>query len=84
MTKLPDDTSIEPPRLPPFHPDRLLECQDALAGAITKVIDDAEATGWTLAEITVAIADLADNVMLKEIDLEETNYYLKDLLARKS
>lgn len=80
--KHPDDTSVDRPTLPPFHPDRLRECQDALAGAITAVMDDAESAGWTIAEITIAIAALADEIMLNEVDVEETNFLMRKLVGR--
>jgi len=78
----PDDISVDQPALPPFHQHRLRECQDALAGAVTAVIDNAEAAGWTLAEITTAMTALADEVMLHEVDIEETNFILRDILRR--
>jgi hypothetical protein len=82
MHKHPDDTSIDPPMLPAFHPGRIQECQDAIAGAVTRVMDNAEEAGWTIAEISIAIAGLADAVMLHEVDLEETNFVLRDMLRR--
>ena len=78
----PDDISVDRPTLPPFHPQRLRECQDALAGAVTAVMDNAEAAGWTIAEITIALAALADEIMLHEVDIEETNFLLRDVLKR--
>jgi len=80
--KHPDDISVDRPTLPPFHPDRLRECQDALAGAVTAVMDDAESAGWTIAEITIAIAALADEVMLNEVEVEETNFLMRKLVGR--
>jgi hypothetical protein len=82
LYKDPNDTSIDAPSLSAFHPGRLQECQDAIAGAVTKVMDDAEEAGWTIAEITLAISALADAIMLNEVDLEETNFILKELLKR--
>lgn len=78
----PDDMSVDRPTLPPFHENRLRECQDALAGAVTAVIDTAEAAGWTLAEITIAMAAPTDEVMLHEVGIEETNFLLRDILRR--
>lgn len=43
-------------------------------------MDNAEASGWTIAEITIAISALADEVMLHEVDIEETNFLLRDIL----
>ena len=82
IPKQPDDISVDRPTLPPFHPQRIRECQDALAGAVTAVMDNAEAAGWTITEITIAISALADEIMLHEVDLEETNFILRDVLRR--
>ena len=78
----PDDTSIDRPTLPLCHPQRLRECEDALAGALTKMMDDAEGQGWTISEICLAVTALADSVMLHEVDIEETNFLLRDLVRR--
>lgn len=78
----PDHIAVEPPTLPPFHLDRIRECQDSLAGAMTAVMDNAEAAGWTIAESTIAISALADEVMLYEVDIEETNFLLREILKR--
>ena len=45
-------------------------------------MDNAEAAGWTIAEITIALAALADEIMLHEVDIEETNFLLRDVLKR--
>jgi hypothetical protein len=82
LYKHPDDTSIDRPTLPACHPERLQECEDALAGALTKLMDDAEGKGWTIAEICLAVTSLSDSVMLHEVDLEETNFILRDMLRR--
>ena len=83
LPKDPNAMSIPAPQLPAFHRGRRMECQDALSSATAKLMDDAEAAGWTIAEITVALVEIADSVMLQEVDVEETNFYLRDLLARK-
>ena len=80
MSKHPDDVSIDRPTLPPCHPERLKECEDAVAGALTKLMDDAEEKGWTIAEICIAVTSLADAVMLHEVEIEETNFSLCDLM----
>ena len=82
--KNPDDVSIDPPRLPLFHPVRAIECQDAIAGVVTKMIDDAEVAGWTVHEITTAIIALADSIAMQEVDVEETNFLLREILDRKT
>jgi hypothetical protein len=60
-----------------------MECQDAIAGAFVKFLDDAEATGWTLPEIIAATNDLGDSIMLQEANLEQTNEALRAILARR-
>jgi hypothetical protein len=80
--KHPDDICVDRPTLPPFHPARIRECQDAMAGAVTAVMDNAEAADWTIAEITIAVAALADEVMLHEVDIEETNFLLGKVVRR--
>jgi hypothetical protein len=80
--KHPDDVSVDRPTLPPFHPDRIRECQEAMAGAVTAVMENAEAAGWTIAEITIAISALADEIMLHEVDVEDTNFLLRKVLRR--
>lgn len=82
LNKHPDDTSIDRPTLSPCHPHRSRECEDALAGALTKLMDDAEGQGWTISEICLAVTALADSVMLHEVDIEETNFLLRDLVRR--
>lgn len=83
LHKHPDDTSIDRPTLPPCHPERLQECEDALANALTKLMDDAEDKGWTIAEICLSMTSLADSVILHEVDLEEVNFILSDLNSKK-
>lgn len=83
MSRRPDDVTVDRPTLPPFHPDRLRECQDALVGALTKLMDDAEASGWSITEITLAISVLADEVMLHEVDVEATNFLLSGLIEQR-
>lgn len=83
ISRDPADISIDRPMHPPFHPDRLRECQDAVASALTKLMDDAETAGWTITEITLAISALADEVMLNEVDVEQTNFILSRLFERR-
>jgi hypothetical protein len=82
IQKQPDDISVDRPTLPPFHPQRMRERQDALAGAVTALVDNAEASGWTIAEIAIAMTARADEVILHEVGIEETNFLLRDILRR--
>jgi len=61
-----------------------MECQDAVASAFVKFLDDAEAAGWTLPEIVAAATDLGDSILLQEANLEETNQTLRAILARRN
>ena len=46
-------------------------------------MDNAEAAGWTITEITIAIAALADEVMLHEVDVETTNFLLSKVIQQR-
>ncbi len=65
------ETPISKPTLPLFDPGRLQECEDAIAGAVTRVMDEAELRGWTIAEICLAMTAFADSVMLHEARAED-------------
>lgn len=44
--------------------DRHIECQEALEAAFRELVDHAVLSGWTEAEVLVALIELADNHML--------------------
>jgi len=53
--------------LPPTtekHPDRFLQCQEAMAGAISDVAMAAVEAGWKPEEVASAMVELADHMML--------------------
>lgn len=56
---------ITPPRHGTDYPDRNLDCQEALESRVIALIDEAKAAGWTMPDITVALVELADNLMLQ-------------------
>lgn len=62
---------ITPPRLPDDHPDRNLECQEALESRLVELIDTARRSGWAVGEITIALAELADNLRLQHEAVED-------------
>lgn len=59
------------------------ECEDAIAGLIATLMDEAEISGWTIAEICVALTKLADEAILNEVDIEQTNFLMRDLLTKR-
>jgi hypothetical protein len=46
------------------HPDRFLQCQEAMAGAFSEVAMAAVQAGWKPEEIASAMVELADHMML--------------------
>ena len=55
---------ILPPEKAPGHPDRDVDCEDAMRPAFQNLINQAEAAGWTAEEIESALLALAnDNIM---------------------
>jgi hypothetical protein len=73
---------MKPPRHPQGHPDRHLECQEALESRLVAIIDDGKAAGWSIAEITTAIIDLADNLMLADAANRQTDRDIEEALKR--
>jgi hypothetical protein len=71
-------------RLPPppssGHPDRFLQCQEAMDDAVASVASAAVDTGWTPEEVAAALVELADNLMISVLanrDLERDLAVLK-------
>lgn len=56
--------NIRGPQIPPAHPDRFLNCQEALDDAFRLLIGQAVVAGWNEAEVAAALVDLADCRML--------------------
>jgi len=69
---------MKPPRHQPGNPDRHLECQEVLEARILAIVDEGGAAGWSTAEITAAIIDLADHVMLADAANQQVD---KDIVA---
>jgi hypothetical protein len=70
-------------RNPQGHPDRFLDCQAAMEDHFNEIMDAALAAGWLPAEASAAIAELADNYMLKLFAIEETNAQITQAVARQ-
>lgn len=57
------------------HPDRFLQCQEAMAGAFSEVAMAAVKAGWQPDEVSAAMVELADHLMLgiianRDVDLD--------------
>jgi hypothetical protein len=49
---------------PASHPDRFLQCQEAMEDAVLAAAEAARLAGWTTEEVAAALVELADNHML--------------------
>lgn len=67
-------------RHPLNHPDRFLDCQAAMEDHFNEIMEAAQSAGWTPAEASAAIIDLADNYMLKLFANDET---IRQIVAAK-
>ncbi|MGJ7043537.1 hypothetical protein J2Y63_006821 [Shinella sp. BE166] len=54
-------TQITPPRKPPEHGDRLLECEIALEAPLRLLVDDAVVAGWAPREVFAALRSIVGN-----------------------
>ncbi|TCV66258.1 hypothetical protein [Neorhizobium sp. S3-V5DH] len=68
---------IPPPTVPPDDENRHLHCQMAVELPIQDVIEAAVAAGWTEAETLAAIIEVADNLMLADVNNAELDALLK-------
>jgi hypothetical protein len=55
---------IPGPKTLGYHPDRFLNCQEAIADAFRQLAERAVAAGWGEDEVAGALVDLADCHML--------------------
>lgn len=78
------DGMIDRPRLPPDHADRSLECQETIEARIVDLIDEARAAGWTVADITTAIVEVAENLRLQADAMDETERQIADAVRKAS
>lgn len=74
---------ITPPRYSTDYPDRNLDCQKALESRVIALIDDARVAGWNTADITVALVELAGNLMLQAHAIEETDRQIAETRRRQ-
>jgi hypothetical protein len=73
---------ISAPSLSDDHPDRNLECQEALGHSIRAIINCAITAGWSEGEINDAISQLADYELLSSRSIEETNALIQALRSK--
>lgn len=50
---------ISKPKHAGKYPDREIDCQEAVAGAVVDIIEQAETAGWTAVEAARAINDVS-------------------------
>lgn len=50
--------TISSPRRPPEHPDRQLDCEEAMEAAFQDVVEKAMAAGWGQQEIAIGLIGL--------------------------
>lgn len=55
---------ISGPRILSKHPDRFLNCQEAIAEAFRQLTEQAVMAGWGETEVAGALMDIADRHML--------------------
>lgn len=51
--------SVPGPKHEGKYPDRNIDCQEAVAGAVVDIIEQAEKAGWTAVEAARAINDVS-------------------------
>lgn len=73
---------MKPPRSHGDYPDRHLECQEALEPIIGSLIEEGMAAGWTVAEITSALIDLADHQMLADAANRKVDIDIREALRK--
>lgn len=55
------EVGVDPPRCGRSHPDRDLECEQAMEAAFIALAECAEAAGWGTREVADALVELAYN-----------------------
>lgn len=75
--------TIDAPRHGPDHPDRFIDCQEALEAAFQALVWEAMKAGWGEAEAVAAIIELADAHVLAAGENEKLESLLRDI-RRKS
>ena len=71
--------NIPRPPVPPHDENRHLHCQMAVELPIQDVIEAAIAAGWSEEETLAAVIEVADNLMLANVNNAELDALLKAL-----
>ncbi|MBB5276297.1 hypothetical protein HNR26_002349 [Rhizobium rosettiformans] len=75
--------AIDPPIRPSDHPDRFLDCQQALEPRFQALIEDAISAGWGEDEAVLAVIMLGDNHMLAKHENAVVDETLRNLRRSK-
>ena len=73
---------VSPPKRPSDHPDRQLDCEEALEAAFQEVAEKAVAAGWDAKEIAMSLVGLAEAHIKAMRENEKTEEAIS--AARKS
>ncbi len=71
--------TIDAPRHAPDHPDRHIDCQEALESAFQILVEGAAKAGWAEAEAVAAIVELADAHVLAAGENAKLDQLLADI-----
>jgi hypothetical protein len=77
-------TDIFGPRSQTDHPDRFLNCQEAIEAAFASLAERAVAAGWGEAEVAAALVDVADCHMLSLKANMETEKIIREAASRSA
>lgn len=73
---------VQPPHLPPTHPDRELACEEALEDAIHAAMDGALAAGWAQGEVARAVRRLGAAWRARECENARTEEAITEALKK--
>jgi hypothetical protein len=77
-------TDIFGPRSQTGHPDRFLDCQEAIEAAFASLAEQAVSAGWGEAEVAAALVDVADYHKLSLNANLETEKIIREAAARSA
>jgi hypothetical protein len=69
--------NIQAPKRPLSHPDRLLDCQEAMDVAFHDLMGNAIAAGWGPQEVADAIAQLTDAHLMWRLEKARTEAQIR-------
>lgn len=74
---------IAAPKMDADHPDRHLNCQEAIERSFQDLVDAAMSAGWDEPESVAAIIALAENHMLAKAENDGLNEALRELIGKR-